>query len=350
MDDRRFDAWTRALVLAPHSRRGVLRLLAGAAAGATFGRAGGTAAASGCGVAITPVAANSRAGACKDLGAYRVETGVTNDKGKSYPGAAGATAASFTHPPVAYQGTPHRKEGKVCVKTDPIRVTFAAEPRVFRLDWQPPAGASAECRAAAAAWAARVEEHECHHVQDARQVAEQGSRDWGARTYEECGKDKEEAVAKIGPRIQQDLDDAIAEMANRFDRLTKKFHRTPEGRPLIDPDCSKCEECQATGARAGKRAGAAGVDQCCPTEWCGEDGRWCCPADRPYCCQGGCWQEGSIDCGPYCCPPRTTCCGPTQRCCAEGFVCKSGCSTNPPFACCRAGATSCCPEGQIVGG
>ena len=73
---------------------------------------------------------------------------------------------------------------------------------------------------------------------------------------------------------------------------------------------------------------------------------YCCRAAQPFCCHGGCWQVGSIDCGPYCCPPKTTCCGPQQNCCAEGFVCKQGCSGPSPFVCCKVGSATCCPEGH----
>lgn len=66
----------------------------------------------------------------------------------------------------------------------------------------------------------------------------------------------------------------------------------------------------------------------------------CCRADQPLCCNGGCWLEGSINCGPYCCPPKTTCCGPEQRCCAEGFECRDDCASGG-YACQRIGSGAC---------
>jgi hypothetical protein len=343
VDDRRFDAWTRSLVTAPHSRRRLLRLLVGAAVGAGLAGAGHAAerqaAAAGCGVGATPVAANSRQGKCQDLTPYRTQTGVTEADGTTHPGFTGWTRIKFESL-FDIRGKGSRKKGKHCFRTEPVRLTFTAEPKVYRLDWQPPAGASAECKERAAAWAAQVDDHECHHVEDGRTLAQRATAGWIPKRYEACGGDAAAAKQKVKEQIEADARYVINIMETEFDRLRDAYHGTPEGGPAIDPNCDGCDECAPPPARARRRAGAA-ADQCCPTEWCGEDGRWCCPADRPYCCHGGCWQEGSIDCGGYCCPPRTTCCGPTQRCCAEGFVCKTDCPTNPPYACCRAGATCC---------
>ncbi len=67
---------------------------------------------------------------------------------------------------------------------------------------------------------------------------------------------------------------------------------------------------------------------------------FCCRVDQPVCCNGGCWLLGSINCGPYCCPPKTTCCGPEQRCCAEGFECRTDCASGG-YACNRVGGGAC---------
>jgi hypothetical protein len=133
-----------------------------------------------------------------------------------------------------------------------------------------------------------------------------------------------------------------------------------------DTPCRGCGSCQDGLCEDGCESATA---TCCSDGHCGEtccdNGRacnvtccggqsgtaFCCDASRPVCICGGCWQEGSTDCGDgHCCGPDLVCCG-TDHCCdpnrGVGEQCVVGCGGNPASATCCLGGQSerCCPDG-----
>ena len=312
-----------AVAVAAPSRRRLLRLLVGAG-GAALARPGSPAAAIRGRSPGAAAAGNVQTGSCQALSAYRAGTGVTDADGVAHPGWAGVTTANYSYSIPAFDYKGHKGGGGYCLRTEPVSLGFTGTPAVERLDWQPTEAISDTCRERVGQWTDQVEEHEDHHVQDVHDAVADANARWAGspRPYEACAGTRAKALKRVKGQMRDDAQAEIARIRADVQEGTDAFHATPEGGPAPDPDCGVCATC--------------------PTVWCG--GGWgggAALADRPYCCHRGCWQEGSIDCGGYCCPPRTTCCGPTQRCCAEGFVCITDCPTDPPYACCRAGATCC---------
>jgi hypothetical protein len=115
--------------------------------------------------------------------------------------------------------------------------------------------------------------------------------------------------------------------------------------------CPAGELCCPDG-RCGPRCCQNG--RACTVTCCGPTGGdFCCPADRPVCICGGCWQAGSTQCDTpgHCCAPGLVCCG-RDHCCDPvrnlvGEQCLVGCGGDPTSATCCLGGQSprCCPDG-----
>lgn len=280
MDQDQFDAFTRVLATSTSRRQTLKILLSGFLLSSYIPSFSSPTLASQTQPAgITPLPENLIKGPCQSIHNYEMRTGVTyrNKDGilENKPGAAGETTVHFTYAAFTPKATAMNKllcscdeglydDSATCLRnckpslgcfsnicspviyvqtTKPVSVTFRAETEAFGLDWQPPRGSKRACRNAIANWKQRIFAHESHHVTDAENVAKATTNKWrtkGPHSYAAYGNTQQEAVEKIKKQIQRDVQRYISAAEKDYQVLSDQFHRTKEGSPIIDPDCSQC--------------------------------------------------------------------------------------------------------------
>ncbi len=334
-------------------------------------------------------------GTCQYLLQYIASPGVKDDRGTYHKTKQGWTNPYWS-PNVSVLSTDPDPIDPNCI-IQHIKVVFQVTTDTRKLTWQPvPAPCPAnkcDCDKEIADWQARIDAHEAHHVQDAKDIIAETNTQWADVTYQACGKN---ATQKIASQVKKDVTAEMQSMGDEFDQRGAAFDNSPAGQ-LFPPNCSttKCVPCAA--GSSSKLLASSGLvscgTQCCDpsqcqtcdtaTNTCVSACSACqicsngtCVDNCPNCqkCQNGTCV--AIDCGDPClvcqnnscvpisCPSGSTCCNgqccdgtcctntdSTKFCAPSGTVCCPGFPGGfcPPgtFCCVFSGVLVCCPSDGI---
>lgn len=133
--------------------------------------------------------------------------------------------------------------GGVCIKTDPVKLSYTASPTILKLQWVPPVSEkqlSAQCKSHLSDINRHVDQHEQHHVDDFRTVVKEFNDSRPAKSYEACGADVDDATAKINQQISEDQTKDAAELQTRITAKVAEYHGTAEGSRLVNLMCDLC--------------------------------------------------------------------------------------------------------------
>jgi uncharacterized membrane protein YphA (DoxX/SURF4 family) len=221
---------------------------------------------------IIPVPGNEIDDDCSSISRYREIVGVQDKDGNGHPGYSGWTDVTFSYtydPPTKRISSKLRcnctdknyssieecqKECKaslgcftgicepvnhVCISVASSGVRFKATTESYRLQWKPKGKLSSKCQIEKSSWERRIEEHEGRHVADAQALAEDATRAWQT-TYEECAMTEDAAANAVRNKLEADLKAKLKELEKQNVERAEQWHKTTEGQPIIDPDCSQC--------------------------------------------------------------------------------------------------------------
>jgi len=239
---------------------------------------------------------------------YLTHTGVTDEKGKNWPGLAGVTSYKADFKAEKWHWKPFECKNKndVCVQTTDsqgkpakVKVTFTALGPVTVVDWRPPPDEPFynTCADEEDKFMNAVVAHEQRHVNDIEKIVAEANSSWRrkprftASAPRKAGKQsRQKALEKAHANLQQKIEKAELDQC---DSITSEIKtrganfdaNAPEIHPL---DCTECGFCDSATTRKG------GVP---PNEW--RD--YCC--DPSYVCCNHPDGSGYICCSSTCCTP-----------------------------------------------
>lgn len=314
MDGRHFDAIVRT-VAAARSRRQVLRMLLGSAAGVV----GGTVRHRGALPATATVTCrndNLVTVPCAQLNDYIRDCGVIcPDGGTRLRNHGGCTQGGVIKPvrrTVDLASPPKKRGNRWCAKR---RVTIAWEvtvaPQSTLIDYQPGGDLCCPdvCQREVAEVIRQLTIHEEGHVAFFDLAAAEATGAWQQRLFNECDN------------TPQKTKDALDDAERRALRATEAdIRRTittepPQARLI---DCAKCAERQAGVCPSSSGVTCATKDECC-ADYSGQYdclGGQCCLAKGADCTTGSCCSGNcqNANGGLRCCPPGETCPNGPQFC------------------------------------